>query len=108
MCVGVEILAFDVLLRIESKQKAIGNWFCAPIIFKNPLKPGFTICVGRVWIVIRYFLFEKHAFNKLLRVIGIQILIYQVCLCYASITFSMRKSAGKHICLVTKTFSNRE
>ena len=31
-----------------------------------------TICVGRVWIVIRYFLFEKQAFNGLLKVIGIQ------------------------------------
>ena len=32
----------------------------------------FTICVGRVWIVIRYFLFEKHALDGLLKVIGIQ------------------------------------
>jgi FtsH-binding integral membrane protein len=28
----------------------------------------FTICVGRVLIVIGYFLFEKHAFNGLLKV----------------------------------------
>ena len=32
-----------------------------------------TICVGRVWIVIRSFLFEKEAFNGLLKVIGKQI-----------------------------------
>ena len=25
-------------------------------------------CVGRIWIVIRYFLFEKQAFNRLLKV----------------------------------------
>ena len=30
-----------------------------------------TICVGRVWIVIRYFFFEKHAFNGLFKVICI-------------------------------------
>ena len=32
----------------------------------------FTFCVGRVWIVIGYFLLEKHTFNGLLKVIGIQ------------------------------------
>ena len=31
-----------------------------------------TVCVGRVWIVIRYFLLEKQAFHGLLKVIGIQ------------------------------------
>ena len=35
-------------------------------------KYTFTICVGRVWIVIGYFLFEKQAFNGLLKVISIQ------------------------------------
>ena len=63
MCVGVEHLAFNVLFNTKS------------------LKPGFsirnillqiTICVGCVWIVIGYFLFEKEAFNGLLKVIGIQ------------------------------------
>ena len=28
---------------IKSEQKVIGNWVCAPIIFKNSLKPGFLI-----------------------------------------------------------------
>ena len=36
------------------------------------MKYTFTICVGRVWIVKRYFLFEKQTFNGLLKVIGIQ------------------------------------
>ena len=27
----------------KSEQKVIGNWFWAPIIFKNPLKLGFSI-----------------------------------------------------------------
>ena len=36
-------------------------------------KNTFTKCVGRVWIVIVYFLLEKQAFNGLLKVIGIQI-----------------------------------
>jgi hypothetical protein len=41
------------------------------------MKYTFTICVRRVWIVIRYFLFEKQAFNGLLKVIGIQNLLYE-------------------------------
>ena len=48
---------------------------CAPIIFKNRFfnkNYTFTICVGSVSIVIGYFLFEKQAFNGLLKVIGIQ------------------------------------
>ena len=54
------------------------------MIFKNPLRTGvliknilITICVKRVWIAIRYFLFEKNAFNGLLKVIGIQIILFQ-------------------------------
>ena len=35
-------------------------------------KYNFTICVGRVWIVIRYFLFKKHDFNAILKGVGIQ------------------------------------
>ena len=35
-------------------------------------KYSFTICAGRVWIVIRYILFERQTFNGLLKVIGIQ------------------------------------
>ena len=27
----------------KSEQKVIGNKICTPIIFKNPLKPGFSI-----------------------------------------------------------------
>ena len=64
MCVGVEFLAFNVLLHIKSVKKYY--LFCAPMILL------ITIWVGRVWIVIRYFLFEKQAFNGLLKVIGIQ------------------------------------
>ena len=48
-------------------------------LLKNPLKSvsfnkkyTFTICVERVWLAIEYFLFEKHTFNELLKVIGIQ------------------------------------
>ena len=66
-------------MYIKSKQKVIGDWFCTPIIFKYALKTGFsirnlliTICVMGVWIVIKYFLFEKQTFNGLLKIIGIQ------------------------------------
>ena len=41
-------------------------------------KYTFTICVGRVWVVIVYFLLEKHTFNGLLKVIGIQIFLYNL------------------------------
>ena len=64
---GVEFLAFNV-----------SNLFYAPKTLKNPLKPiftkkyTFTICVGRIWIVIGYFLFKNETFNGLLKVIGIQ------------------------------------
>ena len=35
---------------------------------------NFTICVGLVWVVIRYVLFEKQTFNNgLLKVFGKQI-----------------------------------
>ena len=69
MCVGC--LIFNVLLRIKTEQKIM-------LIFKNPLKVGFslkytfTIFVGRVWVVMGNFLFEKLAFNGLLKVISIQ------------------------------------
>ena len=75
MCWG-QILNFNDLFHTISEPKGIGNWFCAPIIFRNPLKTLFfnkkytiTICVGCVWIVIGYFLFEKEAFNRFLKAI---------------------------------------
>ena len=39
------------------------------------MKNTFTICVGHLLIVIRYFVFEKQNFNGLLKVIGIQNII---------------------------------
>ena len=41
-------------------------------------------CVGPVWIVIGYFLFEKRPFNRLLKVIGIQILMSHLYTIYIS------------------------
>ena len=35
-------------------------------------KYTFTSCVGCIWIVIGYFLFEKQTFNGSLKIIGIQ------------------------------------
>ena len=43
VCVGVECIAFNVLMHTKSEQKVIGNCFCAPLNFKNPLKTGFSI-----------------------------------------------------------------
>ena len=82
-----EFLAFNVLLHTKSEQKVIDNCFCAPKIFKDPLKTGFSVrhtllqSSSRifynlwwvVWIVIGCFLFEKQTFSGLLKVIGIQI-----------------------------------
>ena len=53
----------------SSEQIVIGNWSGKNQFFNK--KNISTICVGPVLIVIRYFLFEKHAFNGLLKVIGI-------------------------------------
>ena len=36
------------------------------------MKYTFVICVKRFWIVKRYFLLKKHAFNGVLKVIDIQ------------------------------------
>ena len=42
VCVGVEFLDFNVLLHNKSEQKVIDNWFCTPMIFKNPKKRFFN------------------------------------------------------------------
>ena len=75
---GVDYLPFDILLNAKS-EKVIGNTFCTPIIFKNPLKTCFFIKKYTFYNLRRvrfdcniYFLFEKQAFNGLLKVIGIQ------------------------------------
>jgi hypothetical protein len=75
VCVGVEFLAFNVLLYTNYEQKVISNQCYTPIILKNRVlnkKYTFTICVGRVWIVGGYFLFVKQTFNGLLKVINIK------------------------------------
>ena len=38
-----EFLTINVLLHTKSEQKVIGISICTPIIFKDPLKPGFSI-----------------------------------------------------------------
>ena len=75
LCVRVKFLAFNVLINPKSKQKMIGNWFCELIIFKNMLKPGFSIrniLLQFLSGVFGYFLFDRQAFIGLLKVIGIQ------------------------------------
>ena len=41
-------------------------------------KYTFAICVGHVWNVIGYFLFEKQTLNGLLKVIGAQNLLSKI------------------------------
>ena len=53
---------------------------CGGQIFNK--KYTFTICVRRVWMVIEFFLFEKQAFNVLLKVISKQI-IFMIFLYYS-------------------------
>ena len=66
VCMGVECLAFSILLHTKSAQKRDRLLILCTNYLKNPLKTSFLIrnliYLGRVWIVIRYFLFEKEAF----------------------------------------------
>ena len=71
---GEEFLTFNIYLRIKAVQKVIVNWFCTPIIFKTPVKTGFsmriipiTIYVGRVRIVKEYFFFEKYSIKRIVK-----------------------------------------
>ena len=70
MCVGVEFLALNVLMRTRSEQKVICNLLKSNKNWVLNMKYTFTICVGRIWISIEYFLFQKHTFNELLKVVG--------------------------------------
>ena len=58
---GIEFLAINVLLYIKSIKNRFLN-----------KKYVFKICVGRVWIVVGYFLFEIQTLNGFLKVIVIQ------------------------------------
>ena len=69
MCVG-PISGLQCLIA-HSEQKVIK---IRKKCFLNK-KYTITICVGCVWIVIEYFLFEKHNFNGLSKVIGLQLVI---------------------------------
>ena len=73
MC-GVDFITFNVLLHTKSEQKVIGKCF-VHLYFSKSVKNRFfnkkytfTIYVERLWIVIGYFLFEKQAFDGLLKV----------------------------------------
>ena len=73
---GMEYLTFIIFEHFIAVSNLTGNWFCTPIIFKNPMKTSFSIrnilflyTVVLVSIKTAYFLFEK-------RVIGIQKSIY--------------------------------
>ena len=59
----VGYLSFDSLLCIRALPNLLGNWFCIPLIFKNPV---FNLCcISLNWI----FLICKIG---VLKVIGIQ------------------------------------
>ena len=62
VCVGVEFLALNVLMHTRSDQKVIGNLLKSNKNWVLNMKYTFTICARRIWIVIEYFLFEKHTF----------------------------------------------
>ena len=57
------MIFFNYIYSLEIRKTGFSN--------KNIL---LTIYNWRVWIVIRYFLFEKQAFHGLLKVIGMQII----------------------------------
>ena len=63
-------MTLNILLHTKAVPKVIDIWFCIPIIFKNPIKPGssiinilFTIFVVRVRIITGYSLFQKQKDN---------------------------------------------
>ena len=66
MCVGVEYLTFDILSQAKSEQKLIFHQEIYLLQFISGLF-GFYI--------IYFFLFEKPAFNGLLKLSGIQRLL---------------------------------
>ena len=71
---GVEYLTFNVLLHAKTQQKVVGHY-----IFKNPLKPGFSILImSGVLDCNKIFLIRKTGFNGLLKVIGIEIIIISI------------------------------
>ena len=55
----VWIFNFNVILHTGAIAKLIGNLFCTPIIFRNPIRNGyeidicilFLICSRFVWII---------------------------------------------------------
>ena len=80
MCVGVEFLAFNVLLYTKSGQKVICNYFLYTNnlldsfdFFSFNMKYTFTICIG---IVMGYFSFEKQTFNGLIILYRVFIVIW--------------------------------
>ena len=76
----MEFLTFNVLIHTKSEQKVLGNWFWAPIIFKNPVKTRFSIRLRNIFLQFvsgvfwcnKIFLIRKPGFYGLLKVIGIQ------------------------------------
>ena len=65
------LITFDILICIKAVVKVIGIWFCKSIfkIVKTAFfntKFTVTICLGRVWIVTGYFIFEKQDYYWLL------------------------------------------
>ena len=66
MLCGWIVQLFNILLRFKSLPNAIGDCFCTPIIYKNPINPIFpirkvlfSICALCVGIETMYFLFKK-------------------------------------------------
>ena len=46
----------------------------------------YNLCIGGVWIVMRYFLFEKQTFNGLIKIIGIQNILNNFIYKYSDMT----------------------
>ena len=56
---GVEFLTFNIFLHAKSEQKVGGNWFCAPIIFNNPVEKShiFLVRYRRTYVLINSIIF---------------------------------------------------
>ena len=73
---GVKFLTINVLLYNKFIQKLVGNWFCIPMILKNPLETGFSINFFLYYNLRRVCMDCNKIFliqnTGLIKVIGIQ------------------------------------
>ena len=74
-CVGVEFLTFDLFLRSKAVKKLMGNEFCTPIIFIDPIERqirflALVLFDSNLLELKQYISYSKQDLIGLLRIIG--------------------------------------